>query len=56
MTRTFYIKPENEEVMFDFKDINQELDINYSNTIVAMMDLFISNRKFREEVLENITK
>ena len=50
------IKPENEEVMYDFKDVNQELDINYSNTIVAMMDLFISKKKFREEVLKNVQK
>ena len=56
MTRTFYIKPGDEDVMFDFKDVNQELDINYSNTIVAMMDLFISKKKFREEVLKNVKK
>jgi|TARA_Y100000389_G_scaffold66659_1_gene62832 hypothetical protein len=54
MTRTFYIKPGKTEVMLDFKEKNEELGVSYSATITAMMDLFISSKDFRNEVLENL--
>ena len=40
MVRTFYVQKGKEEVMHKFKETNEKLGLNYSATLVELMDKF----------------
>jgi len=48
MVRTFYVQKGKEDIMHKFKETNEKLGLNYSATIVEMMDKF--NKKNAKKV------
>jgi len=40
MVRTFYVQKGKEEIMHKFKETNEKLGLNYSSTIVKLMEKF----------------
>ncbi len=40
MVRTFYIQKGKEKIMHKFRETNEELGLNYSATLVKLMDEF----------------
>ncbi len=40
MVRTFYVQKGKEDIMHKFKETNEKLGLNYSATIVEMMEKF----------------
>ena len=40
MVRTFYVQKGKEEIMHKFKETNERLGLNYSSTIVKLMEKF----------------
>ena len=51
MVRTFYVQKGKEEIMHKFKETNEKLGLNYSATLVELMEKF--NKAMAEEV--NVT-
>ena len=40
MVRTFYVQKGKEDIMHKFKETNEKLGLNYSSTLVQLMDKF----------------
>lgn len=40
MVRTFYVQKGKEDIMHKFKETNEKLGLNYSSTIVKLMEKF----------------
>jgi len=40
MVRTFYVQKGKEDIMFEFKEHNERLGLNYSATLVELMEQF----------------
>jgi hypothetical protein len=40
MVRTFYVQKGKEEIMHKFKETNEKLGLNYSATLVELMEKF----------------
>jgi hypothetical protein len=51
MVRTFYIQKDKEQIMLEFKEHNERLKLNYSATIVEMMEKF--NKQQRQKQNKN---
>jgi phage-related holin len=55
MVRSFYIQKGKEDIMFEFKEHNERLGLNYSATLVELMEQF-NNKQNKKNGSNNKTK
>ncbi len=58
MVRTFYIQKDKVDIMLEFKEHNERLGLNYSATLVKLMQQFNNkqNKKTQKNGINNQTK
>jgi len=55
MVRTFYVQKGKEDIMLEFKEHNERLGLNYSATLVELMQQF-NNKQKKKNGSNNKTK
>jgi phage-related holin len=55
MVRTFYIQKEKVNIMLEFKEHNEKLGLNYSATLVELMEQF-NKKQNKKNGVNNKTK
>ncbi len=55
MVRTFYVQKGKEDIMLEFKEHNERLGLNYSATLVELMQEF-NNKQNKKNGSNNKTK